>query len=127
MRVRPFFEKALHFLRSVVVVDLCIILVVAVSFLFTGKFTFVAFSERMFWAGMILTLIAGVVGVAAGLAGSNFGIPVFITRPEHAKKLVDNMSDYRAAVENRYDVAIQLFIMGLGCIAISALVQSIWG
>ncbi len=124
MRVRPFFKKVLHYLRSVILVDLCVIVLVALFFLFTGKFTFTAFSERVFYAGLILTMIGGVVGVAAAIGATNLGNPVFIRKPEEAKKFVDHMPEYRAEVENRYDVAIQVFIMGIGCVAISALIQT---
>jgi hypothetical protein len=68
-------------------------------------------------------MIAFVVGLAAGFSGNSFGIPMLIRKPEEAKKLIDNFVDFRELVEKRYDAGIQIFLVGLGCIAVSALVQ----
>jgi hypothetical protein len=60
-------------------------------------------------------------------AGRSFGIPMTIRRPAEAKALLDHFVEYRNEVEKRYDVSIKIFLTGLGCIGLSALVQTFLG
>lgn len=126
MRIAEFFKRALVYLKNILLIDLGMSLLMAVSFIITGKFSFIALSERIFYAGMGITFLAAIVGLAAGFSGRGFGIPVIIRRPKEARALLDNFDAYRTEVEKRYDVAINVFIAGLGCIAVSALVQVIF-
>ncbi len=123
MQFKTFLHNALIYIRNIVLVDLGIILGVAVTFLFRGPFSFSAYSDRLVWAGLGVTLLAGVVGFAVMFTGRGFGIPLMIRRPEEAKRLLAHLPEYRAEVEKRYDTSIQIFVTGLGCIVISALVQ----
>ena len=125
MRIKAVLLKALVYIRDVLLVDLGISLIIAFTFIFTKNFSFLAFSERIFWAGLGITLIGGMVGFAAMFSGRSFGIPTIIRKPEEAKKLLDHFQDYREEVEKRNDVSILLFVVGVGCIAISALIQII--
>jgi hypothetical protein len=118
------FKKAWIYIRNVVLVVISFSLIVAVSFVFFGSFSFLTFSERLFWVGLGITLLAGVVGVSASFAGGKFGIPSTIRRPEEARRFRTHFVEYREEVEKRYDLAIQLFLIGVGCIGISALVQT---
>ncbi len=124
MRFRNFLRKALIFLKNILLSDLAISLIVGLTFLFTGKFTFLAFSERLFYAGVFVILIGGVVGAATMFAGRSFGIPVIIRRPTEARRFLDHFQEYREEVEKRYDVGILIWLVGLGCIGLSALVQT---
>jgi hypothetical protein len=123
MRLKNFLRKALIYIRNILLVDLGLSLLVAFSFLFTRGFTVLAYSERIFYTGLVITLIAFVVGLAAGFSGKSFGIPMFIRKPEEAKNLLDNFGEYRDLVEQRYDTGIQIFLVGLGCVVVGALVQ----
>lgn len=123
MWIKKILANVLVYLRDVLLVDLVIIVLVAISFV-VGKFSFLAYSERIFWVGLGVTLLAGLVAFGAMFAGRSFGIPAIIRKPEEAKQLLDHMGDYRAEVEKRNDVSILLFGIGLGCIAISALIQT---
>jgi len=129
MQIKTVLMKALVYLRNVLLVDLAVILFVAFTFVFTGNFTFMSFSERIFWAGLGFTLAAGLVAFGAMFSGRSFGIPTIIRKPEEAKKLLDHLQigDFQVEVEKRHNVSIQLFVIGLGCIAISALVQTLLG
>jgi hypothetical protein len=124
MQMKPVLKKALIYARNIVLADLGISLVVPVSFIFGGKLSFLSYSERLFWAGLGVTLIGGVVGFSASFAGRNFGIPTLIRRPEEAKRFMTHFVEYREEVEKRYDQGIQFFFVGLGCIGISALIQA---
>ncbi len=112
------------YLKDIVLSDLAIGLIVGLTFLFTGKFTFLAYSERLLYAGIIVILAGGVVGVATMFAGRGFGIPAIIRRPEEARRFLDHFEEYRDEVEKRHDVSILIWLVGMGCIGLSALVQT---
>ena len=120
---RNFLLRSLAYLKSIILVDLVICGIVGLTFLFVGRFSFLAYSERMFYAGIIMVLLGGIVGFAVMFSGRSFGIPVFIRRPEEARRLLDHFSEYREEIEKRYDASILIWLIGLGCIAISALVE----
>jgi hypothetical protein len=123
MQVKTFLKKVLVSIKNILLVDLVFSLLVAISFVFTRNFSFLAYSERLFWVGLGITVLAAVVAFSATFAGSKFGVPVFIRRPEEARKFREHIGDVRKEAVKREDVSIQLFFIGLGCIAISALVQ----
>jgi hypothetical protein len=123
MRIKTVLIQALVYIRDILFVDLGICLLVAITFIFTRNFSFLGLSERIFWAGLGTTLIGGVVAFAATFSGRSFGIPTIIRRPKEAKNLLDHFMEFREEVEKRNDVSIRLFVIGLGCIAISALIQ----
>ncbi len=126
MQFKTVLLKVLRFVRDVLLVDLGISLLVAITFLFSRNFTFGHYSERLFWVGLGMTLLAALVAFGAMFSGRKFGIPVLIRKPEEAKNLLDHFGDWRAEVDKRHDVSIQLFFIGIGCIAISALVQTLF-
>jgi hypothetical protein len=57
MRLKIFLRKALVYIRNIILVDLALSLLVALSFLFTRGFSFLALSERIFYAGLGVTLL----------------------------------------------------------------------
>jgi hypothetical protein len=123
MQLKVAFQKALIYGKNILLVDLGISLIILVTFLIRGPFSFGTYSDRLFWAGLGVTLLAGIVGFAIMFAGRSFGIPLIIRRPEEARRLLDHMTEYRDEVDKRYDTSILIFLTGLGCIALSALVQ----
>ena len=125
MRIKAVLLKVLVFTRDVLLIDLGVCILVAFTFLFTKNFTLLGYSERIFWAGLATTIIGGFVAVAARFSGRSLGIPVTIRKPEEAKNLLDHFEEYVEEVEKRHDASIQLFVVGLGCIVISALIQTI--
>lgn len=127
MRMKAALIRALVYFRDVLLVDLGICLIVALTFLFTKNFSFVRLSERVFWAGLAATLIAALVAFAATFSGRSLGIPTIIRKPEEAKNLLDHFEEFRDEMNKRHDVSIYLFMIGLGCIAISALIQTFLG
>ena len=125
MRIKTVLLKVLVYIRDILVIDLGICLLVALTFLFTRNFTLLSYSERIFWGGLAITLIAGMVAFAAMFSGRSFGIPTVIRKPEEAKKLLDHFDEYLDEKNKRHDVSIRLFVIGVGCIAISALIQTL--
>jgi hypothetical protein len=125
MRFRKISSKITAFLKKILVIEAVICLGVALTFLFGGRFSFLAYSERLFWTGMITVVLGGLVGFAVMFSGRGFGIPTMIRKPEDAKKLLDHFGEYREEVEKRYDASLTIWIVGLVCIALSALVETL--
>ena len=123
-KLSQFTRSALDFVfRQVLLVDLIIFVVVLVSFIFLGPLTALALSERIFWAGMIAMLFGAVVTVATLFTGKGLGIPLIIRKPEEARRFLDLSPQLQEEKEKRYNVGARLWLIGLGCVGISALVE----
>ena len=123
-KLSQFTRSALDFVfRQVLLVDLIIFVVVLVSFIFLGPLTALALSERIFWAGMIAMLFGAVVTVATLFTGKGLGIPLIIRKPEEAWRFLDLSPQLQEEKEKRYNVGARLWLIGLGCVGISALVE----
>jgi hypothetical protein len=95
------------------------------SFVITGNFSFTSLSERIFYEAVIVFLIAGTVAMAHMASGRAIMFPYNIRKPEDAKKYVEQQPAVFAAHEKRLDVGIQLWLIALGTLAISALIQTL--
>jgi uncharacterized membrane protein len=117
----------LHFFeylgKKVLIYSIGISVIVGITFLITHGFSFDAFSDRLVWVGLFLFLASGVVWLGVFTAGSQFGIPGLIKRPDEAQKYFHHQAEIHDAIEKRYDAAIQIWVIGLVCIGIGALVQ----
>jgi hypothetical protein len=123
-KARQFTRSALRYiLRDILLVDALIFGVVLLSFIFLGSFNVMALSERMAYAGIISICLGGIAIAATGVAGRSFGVPTFIRKPEDAKKLLEKAPDIRREQEKRYNAGARLWLIGMGCIAISAMVE----
>jgi thiol:disulfide interchange protein len=100
-------------------------LVGALSFVFTGGFSFLKLSERVFYEAVIVFLIGGTVAMSHMVSGRTLLFPYNIRRPEDAKKYVEQQPTFHAAREKRLDVGIQLWLIALGTLGISALIQTL--
>lgn len=100
---------------------------VGLTFLFTKNFSVVALSDRLVWCGLLLFLASGLVWLGVFVAGGQFGVSGRIRTPDEAKKFFAHQAEMRETIEKRYDAAIQIWVIGLGCIIIGALVQIIFG
>jgi uncharacterized membrane protein len=123
-KVRRFIRDTLDFIFiRVLLVDVVIFILVLVSFLFTGGLSPIPLSERMFWVGMFVMFLGAFVFMAAGFTGKSFGVPIIIRKPEDAKKMLDNLPKMRDESEKRYNVGARIWLIGLGCLGVSALVE----
>jgi hypothetical protein len=125
-RIRRILSQSIEYLlKKILLFSLAISAVVGLSFIFTHGFSFNAYSDRLVWAGLFLFLLSGVVWLGVFTAGSQFGVPGMIKRPEEAKRYFSNQTAIRETVEKRYATAIQVWVIGLVCIGIGVLVQVI--
>lgn len=102
-------------------------LLAGVSFVFTGGFTPALWSERVFYLALLVFLVAGTVAMAQMVSGRVLLFPFNIRRPEDAKKYFEQMPAARESAEKRLDAGIQLWLIGLGTLGISALIQTLLG
>jgi hypothetical protein len=110
--------------RKLLLATLGVTLIVAVSFLFTKQFTYNSFSERLVWAGIGLNLVAGVIVMGQVGIGREFGINNTIVRTTtEAKRFHDNNLKIRAKLEQRYDAAILVWLVGMSCVGFGALLD----
>lgn len=118
--------EILRYLRKVTLIVLGLTALAAGSFVFTAGFTLQAFSDRMFWAGVVSMVIGGLGLMSMMNLNQNvLGLPNLVIKKEDARKLIDNNLELRAAIEKRYDFGILFWFIGLVCIAIGALVTVI--
>jgi hypothetical protein len=115
----------LRFLVKVAVIILVVMIAVGISFLFTQDLTYRTFSDRMTWGAIVCILIAGMGLLSMAGLYRDLGLPDVITRKEQASRLMDVHLELRARIEKRYDFCILFFLVGLGCIALSAILQVI--
>jgi hypothetical protein len=114
-----------YVVHKVLLYDLILLGIAALSFVITGQFTFQALSERLFWLGVVVFLIAGTLAMAQMAGGRAIMFPYNIRRPEDAKRFVDEAPMIRERTETRLDLGIQLWLVGIGCLGISALLQTL--
>lgn len=126
-KLRQFAADAVDYIfRQVLLVDLVIMSLVLVSFLFSGGFSAIALSERVFWVALFVMMVGTLVAVAALFTGKSFGIPLLIRKPEEARLFLDRGPEMYVEKEKRYNVGVRLWLIGLGCIALSALVERLF-
>jgi hypothetical protein len=126
-RIKQFVSDAIEYVaKKILLYDVGITLLVALTFLITKGFSFSAYSDRMVYAGITIVVTGGLVVLGSYAAGRDFGVPPVIKRPEEARRYQSHHLDIRKAIENRYDVAIQIWLIGMGCVGISALIQVVW-
>ena len=116
---------ALYLLKRVLPFVVGLSLLGGLSVLFTGGFSFTLLSERIFYVALLVFLTGGTVAMAQMVSGKALLFPYNIRKPEDAKKFVEQMPIARETGEKRLDVGIQLWLIGLGVLAISALIQEL--
>jgi hypothetical protein len=123
MREKSSLTKVLHYLKRVTLIVLAILVAVGASFIFTRGLTFLAYSNRLFWAGIGCVMVGGLVVMSLMNLSHDIGVPSVITKKEDARKFMDSNLELRDKIEKRYDLAAMFWLVGLVCIGISALVQ----
>lgn len=89
-----------------------IIALVGLSFLFTKDYSSTALSERLFWSGIAVMLVAGILVTGQTSGGRNFGIQGQFISTAHAATLTDFNIEIRQAVEKQFDFRMQIFLIG---------------
>ncbi|MFN2283812.1 MAG: hypothetical protein ACK2UQ_05290 [Anaerolineae bacterium] len=111
-----------RFLGMVLLVDLGLFIVVSVSCLFGTRCTGSAWSERMFWAG-ILAMVTAMPAVLAMLNTSRGYFDNPLTAGMDLQVAGTIVKDGRKGLDKRTAYALKAGVVGAGAIAISALID----
>ncbi len=114
-------------LKDVLLYDLALIIIVSLTFIFTGDLTSTNYSERIFWAGMVVFLIAGTLALSHMFPTRIIMFPYNVRRPEMAKKFIEETPQAQKEDEKRLSASIQFWLVGLVCLLIAALVSTLFG
>jgi sugar phosphate permease len=118
---RPILQNWLIHLAQIFLYAIGISVIIAASFLFTGSFSAQAFSDRLFIGGIIVTAIGLIVFISMAGTRKNMGIPTIAKNVEDARKIMDHTHILLEKTEKRYDVASQVWLVGLSCLFLSVL------
>ncbi|MBL7199808.1 MAG: hypothetical protein ISS56_06635 [Anaerolineae bacterium] len=123
MKKEGVFAGIWKFLKPVLLVDLGLFLLVGGSFLLRGEFTFAAYSERLFWAGMAAVVVGG-FGVWASLGSySTLGTPSILTASGDAQIAHSRIAEHMQTNSKRYTFVFRMFATGLVCMVSAALID----
>ena len=123
MRMKAVVTAIWRFLKPILLVDLGLFLLVGGSFLLTGEFTFTAFSDRLFWAGIGAVIVGG-FGVWASLGSyRTLGTPSILTASGDAPIAHSRIAEYMRTNSKRYTFTFRMFTIGFVCIVSAALIE----
>ncbi len=111
-----------RFLGLILLVDLGLFIVVTISCQFGTRCTTLAWSERMFWAG-ILALVTAMPAVLAMLNTSRGYFDNPLTAGMDLQVAGTIVRDGRKGLDKRTAYALKAGVVGAGAIAISALID----
>jgi hypothetical protein len=116
-----------RFFRPVLIASGIVVVGAALSFFVAGEFSFQAYSERLFWGGIGLSLLGGFAVVAALGAYNTLGTPSVLTAPGDAQIAHSRVGEYLQTNARRYAFTIRMILAGAICIGLSALVGLLTG
>ena len=121
-RIKALLISTVKFLGFTLLIDLGLFAIVSLSCLFGTRCTSLQWSERMFWAGM-LAIVAAMPAVLAMLSTSQgyFDNPLTAGMDMQVAKTI--IEDGRRGLSKRSKFAIRAASIGIGAIAISALID----
>ncbi len=111
-----------RFLVIVLLVDLGLFISVSISCLFGTRCTNAAWSERMFWVG-IIALITAIPAVLAGLNTSRGYFDNRLTAGMDMQVAQTIIQSERKGLDKRTAYALKAGVVGAGAIGISALID----
>lgn len=121
-KVKKVFTSIGRFLGIILLVDLGLFIIVSLSCLFGTRCTGAAWSERMFWAG-IVALITAMPAVLAGLNTSRGYFDNPLTAGMDLQVAGTIVRDGRKGLDKRTAYALKAGAVGAGAIGISALID----
>lgn len=113
-----------YILFKVLVFDLALVALTAASFWVIGPWSALAYSDRLFWVGVVVIL-------AGGLA---LMVMSFVRRDERTRmapepgepgNVLRRTPSMLSGTDKRYNISTQLWLIGLGCIGFSILMYNL--
>jgi hypothetical protein len=115
-----------RFVWPVLVIAAAAAVLAGASFLIWGKldaFDLRTYSDRLFWAGIVLIMLGGFAIVAALGSLYTVGTPSVLTAGADARNAQSRIQDHFRMNSKRYSFVFRMLTSGLLCIAISALLE----
>ena len=116
-----------RFVRPSLIVVLVVVAGARLSFLVAGEFSLQAYTDRLFWGGIGVSLLGGLAVVASLGAYSTLGTPSILTAPGDARIAHSRVGEYLETNARRYGFTIRMVLAGALCIGLSALVNVLAG
>lgn len=113
-----------YLLLKVLVYDLALVALTAASFLFIGEWSALAYSDRLFWVGGATILLGGLVLMIFTFSGKGEEIKP-VRDPREPANLLQRTPSMLSGKEKRYNIATQIWLIGLGCIGFSILMYNL--
>jgi hypothetical protein len=114
-------EILVLFVKKILIYDLILIGLIALSFLFWGDLTAEALSERLVIVGLLVALIGGILAAGQTTGGRNWG--QMIVSRQQAELLTDFNIEVRQDVERKFSPIWRFFTIGIFCFLVGILVQ----
>ena len=109
------------FVKKILIYDIFLIGLIALSFLFCGDLSAEAFSERLVIVGLVVALIGGILAAGQTTGGRNWG--QMIVSRQQAELLTDFNIEVRQDVERKFSPILRFFTIGIFCFLVGILVQ----
>jgi hypothetical protein len=120
-------KTTVNFSKRVLLPALVVTVLVGLSFIFFGPISSLAYSDRLFLVGIGFMALGAVVIFAQMI--STRGMDVFFggkREEKEVKKALNLNPASRIEVEERYNVGAQLWLIGLVCMLIGAIITLIF-
>jgi hypothetical protein len=114
-------EILVLFVKKILIYDIILIGLIALSFLFWGDLTAEALSERLVIVGLLVALIGGILAAGQTTGGRNWG--QMIVSRQQAELLTDFNIEVRQDVERKFSPIWRFFTIGIFCFLVGILVQ----
>jgi len=123
MKFQTLFRTVLDFSKRAILTSLGSMIVAGISLIFSTNISLIIYSERLFWVGLIIILVGGIMVFSLFDIRRSFGLPLIIKKPEHAKALLEKSGDIGKEKDKRIDLSIRIWLTGMLVIGVSALIQ----
>jgi sugar phosphate permease len=119
--LRTITQRWLVYLGKTSLYALGIAALIGISFLFTGGFSAKIYSDRLFTAGILITMVGVFVFITMAGTRKNMGLPTIAKTEVDARTLMDRAQELRDKAEKRYDAGSQVWAVGIACMVFSIL------
>ncbi len=106
-------EIFLLFVKKILIFDVILIAIVALSFLLWGELTANSLSERLVIVGLVVALIGGILATGQTTGGRNWG--QMVVSRQQAELLTDFNIEIRLDVERKFSPILRFFTVGIIC------------
>jgi sugar phosphate permease len=120
-KLRAITHKWLVYLRKTFLFALGSAALIGMSFIFTGGFSAQDYSDRLFTAGILVTMAGVFVFITMAGTRKNMGLPTFAKTTEDAHEIMERAQELRDKAEKRYDAGAQVWAVGIASLVLSVL------